>query len=171
MNNRQLSRTRKYNNNHFIIASTAYFQQLVLGKWRCFCHPVCYHCGPCQDVVFWNVGLTFGHGVPPLYHFVVRVFCMYPLIMFFVLSVDHLILCLVLFCLPSVLFVSGCNTWLLSCSGRAKKHMGNDTPMRHRNLAVWLWSLFKWFCSLFEYWRGPCWIMSGTYFMFASMGV
>ena len=32
MNNRQLSWTRKYNNNHFIIVSRAYFQQIPLRQ-------------------------------------------------------------------------------------------------------------------------------------------
>ena len=35
MNNRQLSWTRKYNNNHFIITSRAYFQQNLQSKSKC----------------------------------------------------------------------------------------------------------------------------------------
>ena len=47
-----------------------------------------------------------------------------------VLYLDQLIVRSVLFSLSSVWFVSGCNTWLLSCSGRPKKHMGNPCVVK-----------------------------------------
>ena len=55
LNNRQLSWTRKYNNNHFIIASRAYFQQEVSRPLGVYYHQVSVNMK--LTCIYWFTGL------------------------------------------------------------------------------------------------------------------